>query len=140
MVHRSTDDNHRLALGLFGVIGKFARHMGNLVGRHTGDLFRPGGCAGHVVGIIGRDPFTTQTTVKPVVGAEEVKNRRNGDFAIGCLDPLDGDVARQNIGVNGISFELAIGFAAEVGKINADHGVMVFFQNEGRLEPGVSLV
>jgi hypothetical protein len=43
VVHGRADDDHGLALGLVGVVGKLARHGDQLVARRAGDLFLPGG-------------------------------------------------------------------------------------------------
>ena len=137
VVHRRTDDDHRLAGGLFGVIGKFTGDMDDLVGRNAGDLFRPGRCAGHLVSEIRGDPVTTQTTVKPVVGAKQIEHRGHGDLlALWPLDHLDRNVARQHIGVIGVRFKLAIGLAAKVGEIDADDIIVIVVQNKAEFQFG----
>ena len=70
VVHRSTDDDHRLAICLFRILREFTGNMDDLIGRHACYFRGPCGCARHLIGVVGCDPITTQSTIKAVVGAE----------------------------------------------------------------------
>ena len=137
MVHRSPDDHHRLAIGLFGIAGEFARHMNDLVARNPGNLFRPSRGKRHIGVVRFCHMRAAQPTIQRIVGAHQVKHRRHiGVFAIGQRDLLDRHVAGQHLGV--VAHLEAVGrSAAEIREIHANNCIVIGVQNMAQPQPHI---
>ena len=87
MVHRSADDDHRLALGLVCVIGKLARERDHVFGLHAGDLLLPFRGVGQVLRIIGCAIVAApcgvdKAAAHAVIGHHQIKHRGHARDAI----------------------------------------------------------
>ena len=129
VVQTSPEDDHALAMGLFGIAREFPRDRDDLFAFDPGDLFGPCRGIGHVVVEVFRHPVTAQTTIKPVIRAKEVKHRRDHHpRPIGERDLAGRDVAGQHLGR--VAFhEIARGSPAEIGEIDADNLIMIAIED-----------
>ena len=119
VVHRRTDDDHGTAMGLVGVIGKFASDLDRLLTRHAGDDFLPGRGARHagVVVALG-DVAAPQTTVDAQVGGHQVEHGGDlGSAAVGQGDAAHRDAAQLDAFAFGV-LEVLVEDAAEIREGN----------------------
>src|SRR6056297_3776214 len=114
--------------------------MDDVVGTDAGALFRPSGGSGHFVVVVACDPVTAKSAIQPVIGAENVKHRRDLDGSIGRRDRLDRNIACQNVGVIGTGVELTKAFATEIGEIDAHDIIVILFEDQTRLEARIGLL
>ena len=74
VVHGRADDDHGLAAGLVRVVGELAGHGDDLVARHAGDLFLPGGRERTVCVIAAAGLLAGQAAVDAVVAGQQVEH------------------------------------------------------------------
>ena len=131
VVHGSTDDDHRLALGLVGVVGKLSCHRDHLVAFDAGDFFLPGRGVGGVVVIALSSGLTRQTTRHTVVGHRQVKH--GGDKGITLVpglaefDAPHGHLAHQDVIDRRhllVGLEMRCGNATKVRETDRSHLVI----------------
>ena len=73
VVHRRTDDHHRLAAGLVGAVGELAGDLRRARRRNAGDALLPGRGIGRVGVLVGgRHVVAAQAAVDAVVGHLQV--------------------------------------------------------------------
>ena len=138
MVQTGTEDDHRLAVGLFRIARELARDGDDLVRGNTGDLLGPGRGVRHVVGKIFRRPFATKATVKAIVGAEQIEHRGNQRLTVRQFDALDRHVAGQHVRM--LAFHEMLGCrTAEIGEVNPDNLVMVALGDQRKLQLGIGI-
>ena len=104
VVHGRTDDDHGLAFGLVGVVGKLACHGNDLVALDAGDLLLPGRGVGHVV-------------IKTEGGAGDTAGPPQG-----VASPLGGQRGRANALRGGTIFAGDATGHAVVGHRQIEHG------------------
>ena len=118
VVHGRADDDHGLAFGLVGVVGKLACHGNDLVALDAGNLFLPGGGVGCVVVVTGGGVLAFNATGHAVVRHRQIEH--GGDqretllTGLAQLDTPHRHLAHQNV-VDGRT--LFVG--AEVGRVDA---------------------
>ncbi|MNZ59057.1 hypothetical protein D3C78_770820 [compost metagenome] len=115
VVHRRTDDDHRAATGLVGVVGKLAGDLDGFLAADAGDLLLPGRGAGHTgVVIIAGDVGATQAAVDGQVCCRQVEH--GGDLDLAAIG--QGQAAHRHTavlhGITGDMLEVLVGFAGEV--------------------------
>ena len=84
VIHRGADDDHGLAVGLVGVVGKLACDGDHVLRLHAGDGFLPLRRVGDVV-VVGCRGVAAETAPDSVVRAEQVEHGRDQRLAAGEL-------------------------------------------------------
>ena len=98
MVDRRPDDDHRAAIGLFRIGGKFAGDRNDRLALHPGDAFRPGRGKRRIVIVRPRHVAAAKTTIEAVIGQHQVIHRRHRHAATaGQRDATHRQVAGQNL-------------------------------------------
>ena len=133
VVQARTDDNHRAAMGLIGVIGKFARGTDDVRAGYAGDFFCPGWSVRLDVIVAGRAVFIVQTAFQAVVRHGQVVNgshQRGG--TIGHLQAFYRQFVQQN--VFEVDFVEMLGtFAAKVWETDVGDIIMAAKQAKAQL-------
>ena len=124
VVQRRAEDDHRLAVGLVGVVGEFARHRDDVGARHAAMLLGPGRGIGHVVVVAGRDVRSAEAAVDAVVGEREVVDGGDAHVLAADADDLDRQLAGQ---------QFVVVIATEVGEGHLDNFVVAAEQGQLRL-------
>ncbi len=125
VVERGAEDDHGLAAGLVGVVGKLARHRDDVGARHPGVLLGPGRGVGHVVVVVLRDVGPAEAAVDAVVRHHQVIDGGDAHIFPTDADDLDRHVAHQ---------QFIVLVAAEIGHGHLGDFVMAAEQGELRLD------
>ncbi len=116
VVHRRTDDDHRLAMCLVGVIGKLARYGDHVICFDSGNGFLPLRCIGNVILERRGNVGTAQTAIETIVGTQQVEHRGHHCLALGELQLFHRNIADQYVGTHVTVLELLADYAAKVRK------------------------
>ena len=125
VVHRRADNDHRLAVGLIGVVGELSGDGDELFTRHTSDGFLPGRCVGCVIVVIERT--RAEAAINTVLGNLQIKHGGDHDFARRAFfAERNGD--RRHFGAIDVALLLIVwkvrrGGTGKVGECNVHHRV-----------------
>ncbi len=129
VVQAGPEDDHRLAVGLFGVQRELAGDRRDLLAIDAGDLFCPCRRVGAVVVVAPGRPFAAQAAVQAVIRAEQIEHRRDdGVAAVGQPESLHRNVAAQDVRMLAAD-EVVRRLAAEVRELDADDLVVVLVED-----------
>ena len=133
LVETSAHEHAGPALGVRGGRRELACQAYHVIGAHAGDVFLPARREGDVVPLVGRH-LTAYATVYAEKRAEEVEDRRDEDFAVGRLDPLDRHGALQHRAVVIVALEQRDALVAEVRDVQGDHVVRGVDEAQARMD------
>src|SRR5690606_8330194 len=141
VVHRRAVDDHRGAVGLGGVVGKFPGDADDLGAGHPGDLFLPGRGVGQVVVEGGGAVAAAQALVDAVVGqGEVVDGGHQGGTAVRQQYFLHRHLAQLYLGVVGVvEVAVFVGLTAEIGEGHLGDVVGAILEGQGQAEVGAGV-
>ncbi len=133
VVEPRTEDDHRLALRLFRVVGEVARGRDDLIARNAGDLFRPGRGKRHVVVERGCC-VSAEALIDPVMGDDKVVDGGDERVTVLQLELLHGDVAAKHVAMRGTCEIRALRARTEIGEVDPDNRIAAVNQAQRQVD------